>query len=345
MRVQFNAYSTRRSYLSPDFADEVIHRSRWADDELNAELDEHLNGFQGWVWQSGGGQMTGPLYALLTHIGRVQTHYAFQVDETDQSALDALGAWATQANAILFTELGTVVDPAGQELISADPEQPAAGRVPVLPEATSRAERIRAWLASQQVRVSPTLPPVLAADEVVAHSPTEVALRTLSLAITAEFALITEGEADPEIAESIRGAFPRAFAALSPAEQAFFAAPDPKTAVSMSWRWEAVRELLWALGRVDLDWPSEPVNVELLRAASLAHHEDVFIDSAQLRGLGELLDEQERNRALLWALREHQHFDGPPAGTANIEIVSERQEAINWLLSRGADWDEIDIPT
>lgn len=338
-----NAYSTRRSVIRPEFTDDLEFRTRWVDDQLNLELMAHLDGFQGWVWQSAGEQMTAQVYALLQHISHVQTNYAFEVDETDAGALEALGRWATETNSILFTQLSQVVDPDGNPLLPPAPGQPAPGRVPVLADAVERAERIRQWLAGQGVRVTPSLPPVRAADEIVPRTAEEVALRALGLALSAEYALIEGHPAD--VPGYMRDVLPRAFAALSPAEQAFFANPDDQTAAPMSWRWEAVKELLWALGRIELDWPNTPADVDALRAASIERAEDEFMSGAQLRSLGELLDEAERNRALLWALREHRHFDGPPAGDASIDIVAERQEAINWLLDRATEWDDVDTPT
>lgn len=106
MALLINAYCTHRDPPPLDFPHQFNNRR----DRSDPELDEHLNGFVGYILNRGEREMTQSLYHVMRHIERVQHHLSLEVEDDD---LDAFSGWAWQSNAILFLPDGTVRDPSG----------------------------------------------------------------------------------------------------------------------------------------------------------------------------------------------------------------------------------------
>lgn len=344
-----NAYSTRRTSIATPFVDgEVTQRQMWADDAATTRPDEefrqHLNEFGAWVWQSAGEQMTPELYLLLQHISNAQIQYAFAVDDSSPEFMDEFSDWAVESNSILYTEYAEVLDPHGLSLIPVDGKA-APGSTPIITEAAERATKWRRFLSTeQQIAVPDSLPPVRSTDELVPQTNRDIALRIICLALISDFATATLNGRQINPAD-MQQVYPQAFTALSPTEIRLMQTRDPQLAAQLAWRAESLKELLWATGRTTLDWPEQLCDATRIRGLVYEHREDVFIEATRLRNLAELADEQERTRDIMWALREHQHFGGRPVPGTNHDIVMERLTAVNWLLARGANWDEVDTPT
>ena len=344
-----NAYSTRRTSIAAPFVDgEVTQRRMWADDDPNTqpnvEFRQHLNEFSAWLWQSAGEQMTPELYLLLQHISSSQIQYAFEVDDSSPEFMDKFSDWAVESNSILYTEYAEVLDPHGLSVIPGD-GKPAPGVVPIRGESVDRAVKWRRFLATeQQISVPDSLPPVRSTDELVPQTNRDLALRIICLALVADFSMATLNGRHINPAD-MQQVYPQAFTALSPTEIRLMQSHDPQLAAQLAWRVESLKELLWATGRTNLDWPDQLCDAQRVCSMVYEHREDVFISATRLRDLGELADEQERTRDIMWALREHQHFGGRPVPGTNHDIVMERLTAINWLLARGVNWDEVDTPT
>ena len=137
---------------------------------------------------------------------------------------------------------------------------------------------------------------------------------------------------------------------------------DPDLARKLLWRLEGLWVLVWALGEVQLNWPTGMCDVPRLNNI-LAGFEarDDFIHSASLRAKTEILDALQVTMLLHWAIRDAWIHKRPvPAdldwsGSANmlattssaaVGVVEERHHALNWLIRLDdADWDDEDTPT
>lgn len=336
-----HAYSTRRTWLPVSFASDVAGRQLWPDTGRDEQFAAHLAEFIDYVRQGADRQETPQLDALVRHIHDVQRHYVFTIDETNPNVMAQLGSWALEANAVIFAQWGDVLDPNGLSLLGSS-GQPAAGSVPLRPEALQRAQRWRRFLAeNQQINVADQLAPVRSGDEIVTQTALDVGLRIIGLALVADFAsaVVNHRQVNPD---DMRAVYPQSFAALTPTEQRLMAGADPNLAMQLMWRLEAVKELLWASGRGYLDWPQSPCQADRVLAGVFDHREDDFLATTQLRDLNELIDEQERTRDILWALREHEQNGGSEVAGTDADVVNERMTAINWLLRRGAAWDDVE---
>lgn len=109
---------------------------------------------------------------------------------------------------------------------------------------------------------------------------------------------------------------------------------------------EGVCELAWALGLIPRPdhfrfCPGNLVNL-LPRA-----HEPVrpFVQRAQLRPIGELLDEADLLYRMHWAVRDAALTHRAPPNGLPYDVTEERFRAINWVLEPAISWEETDTST
>ena len=315
-------------------------------DLSDPELENHLNGFLGFIMDSGKREMTSSLYAVMRHIQRVQNHYSFEIEE---DVLDALSDWGWETNSIFFLPDGSVRDPAGATLVDPETGEPDENaEIPFPVDARQRKASSEARLAERGIETPDVLPPVIGADEVVLRSADVVAWRALALFIVAVRAESLATERPIPIGQ-LREKSPLAFEAMSPLEMEFInsESPDQQTVVNMAWRYECLAVLQWALGMQEtLPFADNICDVPLAAQTMVQRDDRQIINMARLRPTEQLLDELDWNQRLLWAARQA-GVDGtdPPEGIDG-GVVAERQHALNWLVRfENADWDDVDVPS
>jgi hypothetical protein len=337
-----NAYSTHRDPPAAPFPHALRSRRTLQDPELRA----HLNGFMGFVMGGGKRKMNASRYHVLGHIERVRHQLAMEVDPAQ---LGALGAWAQDANAILFLPDATVRAPDGKVLVAPDTGDAETGAdVPHPQDAVRRKQATEAALAARGVRVPASLPPVVSEVEVELRTAGEVASRCLAL-----FACAVRGESlasgEPISAAEIRAKVRRAFEAMSPRESAFFASDEPakQDVVNAVWRYEALAALAWAIGAVvELPFPTGLCDVPRLARTMLQGGGRAVADAARLRETGAILDALDACYRLHWATTEARVKKAEPPAGVEPGVVAERHHALNWLVRfQDADWDDVDTPT
>ncbi|GAA2184848.1 hypothetical protein GCM10009785_34370 [Brooklawnia cerclae] len=335
-----NAYSTRRGSCTHSFADPA-ERARWtAGDGPDQAFEDHLRDFEDYVEAAAAGSVTVGTDALLRHVRDVQRWYSFTIDADDPDQLSDLTSWAKQANAVLVID-GAVLDGRGRPLLPG-PHGDASGEVPVVPEARERGERVRQWLASaRSIPVPAAVPPVRAESEVVPRSAEAVGLRILALVLVSDFASSLAG-GNPLDPEAMQWSFPQGFAAMSPAERDLFEQRDEQQALQLTWRIESALELLWAIDRTTLEWPSHSCTTDQVKQLVLSAGETAFLEELELRPVGELLDEYECLHSMGWALTEQQLYGGTVVPDTDGEVVAERLAAISWLTNGSLAWDDAD---
>ncbi|MCC4613697.1 DUF4272 domain-containing protein [Xanthomonas campestris pv. esculenti] len=344
MPLLVNAYSTLREPLWPDFLPRAAVQHR---DHADPELATHLHGFVGYVSQAGDGQMTQPRYHLMRHVQRVRQHFTFEVDD---AAFGALAQWTEQANAVCFLADGSVRDPYGRVLISqGEPAIDEQAQVPYPPDALQRRAQQLTQLATQGIRVPPSLPPVPGEAEARVRDAAVVTQRMLALfAVALRAEMLAAGDTPPAL-DDMDTRLPGVEAALSPQERAFFAqaAPEPQQLANFGWRYESLAVLQWALGLADaLPEPTDLCDVPLAAQRALEHAEAAMRPSLTLRPVPELLDALDRHLRLHWAVRQAGQTQQPPPAGIVPGVVYERHYTLNWLLHfEDADWDAVDTPT
>ncbi len=340
MATLINAYCTLRETPPLDFA-HVLNARR---DRGDPELGPHLNGFSGFIFEQGGGQMTQGLFHLLMHVERVQHHLSLSVEE-DQ--MDTFAQWAQAANAICFLPDGSVRAPDGRALLQPGGEPDPQAQLPYPAEALARKHGTEQQLEALGISVPASLPPVVASVEVRLRSPTEVAERAAALFLVALRGESLAGQHAIEVSE-LRKRFPSAFAGLSPQEASFIgqSSPEQQEVVNAVWRYEALALFLWALGRLP-DLPQPKGLCDASAVAKVTLEADLKLAAgASLRASAEILDALDLHYRLHWAVREAGVQDQPPPAELEPGVVVERHHALNWLVRfQDANWDDVDTPT
>lgn len=314
-------------------------------DRSDPELAEHLNGLMGYVMKDGR-KMDQTRYAVLNHVKRVKHHLSFSVNQQD---LDATGAWAAQANAILFLPSGAITDPHGHTLI--DPADGLASddaRMPYPADALERKLRHDQWLESKQIPFAPFLPPTPGQAELAIRDETEVAMRMMSLILVAIRAESISSKS-PIPTNEMHDRFPTVFDSLTPNERSFMEdqEPDQQDVVNSVWRYEAADTLRWALGRSDsLPFASQICDVPATAADLINNGPETIFESASLRPAADLLDQLDLHLRLHWATRQAGIDQVEPPAGLQASVLQERRHALNWLVRiDNADWDDVDTPT
>ncbi|MFO0660097.1 MAG: DUF4272 domain-containing protein [Polyangiaceae bacterium] len=340
-----NAYATVVSLPELTFAHRLVGRR----DRTDPDLVSHLNGFMGFVMDSGRRPMTSTRYGTLRHIERCKHHLAFEVDEDNDNVAEALGDWASDANAILLMQDGSILAPRGEVLVDPETGEPEMGAaLPFPADAEARKSSTLRELSSKGIDILPILPPVVSEKEVELRAASEVAKRCLGLLTIALRAESLSIQKEISI-DDLRSRIPRGLENLSPKEKAFLesARPDKKELTNFSWRYEAVCLLGWALGGLPtLDFPSTPTEIGPVVASLLEVDADVLIEKAELRATHEILDALDLHFRLHWATTQSRTRGSQAPSGLDGGVIYERLYALNWLTSfEDADWDDVTTPT
>lgn len=331
-----NAYATLRELPALD----MPHTLRAQRDRSDPELGEHLRGFVGFLTQRGTRTMTQRLYHVIRHVERTQNHIAFETGEFPEG-------WALRANAVFFLQDGSVRDPAGRLLVGSDGSEDVSAVLPYPADAIARKKRHLDLLATTDVHIPETLPPVASEAEVLLRGSREVAERAcclLAVAVRAE----SLASGDPLSVTAIAERFPKTRDRFSPVERAFLHAetPDRQSIINHAWRYEALWVLEWALGLVPaLPMPDQICDVPAVAKAIFDRGEDAILE-AQLRPTGEILDALDLHLRLHWAIRQARLEGQATPINLDAGVVQERHHALNWLCRfQDAAWDDVDTPT
>ncbi|QEI06487.1 DUF4272 domain-containing protein [Pigmentiphaga aceris] len=340
--VLINAYCTVGILPPADFVHTPIARRDLSD----PALADHLKGFVGYIAGRGDGQMTSTRYHLIRHVQRVRQHLSLEIPTT---GMDAFADWALRANALVFLPDSSIRDPFGRMLMDAEgnPPDPEA-IVPYPQDAWERKARTEAQLASRGWRLPAHLPPLPGEAEVRLRRADEVLGRVSALCAVA-FRAKTVHSDDPIPVGELFERLPHGSDCLTPNEAAFMAnpMPDQSTAAELSWRFECVPVLEWALGlREDLPFPDGSTEPQLALLELSSDQMAELPPKVRLRPTAEILDALDLHYRAHWLVRQARVDDRPPPEGLVPGIVAERHYALNWLVHfEDAEWDEVDTPT
>ena len=334
--VLFNAYCTRLEIAQPCFA-HTLHARR---DLSDPALLEHLNGFCGHIFGLGDGEMTRDKYHVILHLQRVQQVVGISVGVGD---VEAFYEWAKQANAILISPGGDVVDPQGRVLVNgvdgtADPQ----ARVPYPEQALARKASSEAALAARGIAVDASLPALVCEEELNLRERDEVVDRARALLLVALRAeSVASGEPIP--VDTLLNKMPLGDNALSPLEREFIdlAAPTQEECAQLTWRYESLYLLEWALGLTNrLVYPAEPCDTASTVATMIE------MRGPALRAATDILDALDLHYRLHWFIRQERLKKSIETKGVDADVVMERHRTLNWLVRfQHAPWDLVDTPT
>ncbi len=341
-RILIHAYCTHREPPPLHFP----HRASAHFDRSSDQWCRNVDQFRDFCVGDEGRLLTPSLQQVLGHIDRTRHHFSFEIDADH---FGEMSAWCWAGNAIVLLPDGTVRDPAGNVLVDPESGCPHPKAVlPYPPDARQRKSQNELWLRNRLIDVPDSLPPIVAEVETTLRGADDVAWRSLAVFLVAvRSESVLAGKVIPS--EALRERSPLAFHALTPSESTFLDRADPpaEQASDWVWRYEALYVLQWALGlHEELSFPDQLCEVPVVAGLMLDRQNASFVASASLRSLPEVLDVADKNYRMLWAARDAAvHQQSPPAAV-NGYVLSERQQALNWLVRfPDVDWDDVDTPT
>ncbi len=132
---------------------------------------------------------------------------------------------------------------------------------------------------------------------------------------------------------------------LSAREKEFFeneqSTPDVRE--QMSWRYECCAVMLWALGYIDLPYPSSICDVKQITQIILGQQNfSALIQNSRPLPFDTLLDQADLTLRYNWAcITARANFAEEMPAKLDDEVVMERMEALDWLVGNhdAAEWD------
>lgn len=120
-------------------------------------------------------------------------------------------------------------------------------------------------------------------------------------------------------------------------------------AVHVSWNFEALLSLLWALGFIedgDLEYPYDICDVSKLTALIMNYPTyEGFKSACKLRDIEQILDMIDLFYRYHWATVEKRLNVKTNIGQLNAEVVCVRRKGLEWLIAEEDDWDDISLDT
>jgi len=309
-----------------------------------AELDEHLNGFCGYVMHCKGGKMDQPTFSLIQQILRTRHVLGMTIEPSfNERAIDFIRQLRARTNALLFLN-SSVLDLEERLLVGPKGSDPNA-ELPRFESALERKAKSEKAAAELGIRVLPSLPPIAADEEVVMRSPSEIARRALCL-----WAVAVRGEGLEQ--EEARAIIDQAqlWDWVTPKEKAFLDQedPTPHERTQFAWQYECLWVLGWALGVFDdLPPPTQICDVSRLAQAMVDASVESLLAANRPRSPEEILDQTDFIYRAHWAVTDDR-VNGRQRASGGLQpgVVLERHRALNWLISyQNQDWDDVSTDT
>ena len=307
--------------------------SAWSDD-----MAEHLDGFAGYMISVlAEKQMDSHVYQLMRQAKRTNYLYSFQADPAlPAESVELVQKIAGHTHAIVFDGT-TILDTNLTELLGPKKARVKTAKIPGFESSAKRKERSETALKKLDLEPAATLPTVTADEEVKLRDAKEVARRAICLmAVTGHAEVGDEFDAMEFLKER------KVADSLSPQEKEFLQRDDltDQEKGEMTWRYEALWTMLWALGKVEkLEFPDKQSDAK--KAIKIVFESgDEFVEKAKLRDASEILDQADLNYRCYWLVRNAM-LNKKPMDKISASVNYERLYALNWLIQyMRKSWDD-----
>ena len=305
----------------------------------DGDLQQHLNGFQGYVFSElAGNKMDAHVYRILQQIRRTNYSYGCVGDPAiNEKGMAFVSKLTVKEKGICFLT-NTVVDGEFRVLLGPKGDRDQKAKMPVFESADKRRQKTVAELKKRKIRTLDTLPVIVADEEVHMRPAQEVAKRAVCL-----MAVACEAEGRPDFSaleflkkHGLEGS-------LSPAEKKLLTDKElfEKQRTVFTWRYESLATLMWCLKqRKDLPFPDAQQR-PIVDITAIEKDVKGFIANAELRSVEEILDQNDLAYRCNWAGVEARQKGKEQAGMI-LSVVYERLYALNWITRlKNAKWDDV----
>jgi hypothetical protein len=309
-----------------------------------ADFAKHIQGFLGYTLSLAEGNMDSRLWEIYYLVSKARQGFGLEIEpEIDELVVPKFVTQLAELTCGIVFYNGVLTDPWGRLVLGPGNER-GDGALYEFGTAKERRERTAGRLATFGLATPDTLPVTVADEEALLRPAKEVALRVVALTAVA---LRAEAVEQPRIVKFLQQK--NATKALSPEELKFLkqAQPDEAQMRKLTWRYEALWTLLWALGHIErIGPPSTQCNakhvVQLVQQAA----PEQFVGQARLRPATEILDELDFYYRAHWHAVNAQQAGRPPHPDLDPDIIYERHYALNWLTTYMYQaWDDVKTDT
>lgn len=207
-------------------------------------------------------------------------------------------------------------------------------------------------LKDQEIPYIEQLPLIANSLDCHRRSVDEIARRAIALCISANFAIDVANADNKKQLKSSKKFYTklletyRAKNYLTENEKELFEKMDQNLAIQISWQFEGLVILFWALNLIhDLSYPMELVNPKVLSSLLSENNNYIeFLNKCELRPIEEILDQADLTYRYDWYCIDSKINGVNVDEKINSEIVLERHRALNWLIQND-DWDNVNIDT
>ena len=307
--------------------------------ESDETLTEHLGGFAGYVFQRlAEGKMDAHVFELIRQINKTNHLYSIQSDPdiSSDAVRDFTQKLAGAERALVFVNV-EVFDSKMKVLLGPESSRDKEAMFPQFESAVTRKAETMKLLEGKKLKCYAELPLIVADEQVRLRAAKDVATRAVCL-----LALASEAEEGSDFDATEFLTKHKLMDSLSPEEVDFL--KKKRTAVEnsgMTWRYEAVWSLLWALDKVDtFGFPDKQSDAKLA-IKTVMEDPTGLIENAKLRPTSEILNKADLLYRCMWICRDAQGNGKQPEGLS-MSVVYERLYALNWLIQHGnATWDNV----
>ncbi len=308
------------------------------------DFAEHVRGFLGYVLHAAEGNMDSDLWEIFYRVSKARQGFGLTIepDWDDEIAPRLVAALAEAVCGFIFVS-DMLTDPWG-ELILGPGNERAKGVKFVFDSAKERRARSNGRLATLGLTTPDWLPVTVGDEEVLLRAAAGVARRAIVLMAVA---MRAEGAPQAKVLKFLeqRGVLD----AATPEEQAFLnhAEPDEAQKRHLTWRFESLWTLLWALGHLESIGPPA-AQCDAKRSIKLINQAPAqkFVGQARLRPAVEILDEVDFFYRAHWHVRRVELDERPAMEDLDADVVQERHHALNWLTNyRYQEWDDVTTDT
>jgi Domain of unknown function (DUF4272) len=308
------------------------------------DFADHIRGFLGYVLQLAEGNMDGQLWEIYYKISKVRQGFGLSIapDWDEEVAPRLVAALAEAVCGFVFVS-DMLTDPWGALLIGPGNERGSGVRY-LFDTAKERRSRSNGRLATLGLATPDWLPTTVADEEALLVPAADVARRAIVLMAVA---MRADGTEQAKVVKFLQQ---RGVAtSVSPSETAFLKLAQPGEAEmrKLTWRFEALWTLLWALGHVDsVGSPGSQCDARQAIKSVNQSPAEKFIGQARLRPTAEILDELDFYYRAHWHVVRLQQAERPPHEGLDPDVIYERHYALNWLTNYMYQaWDDVTTDT
>lgn len=122
---------------------------------------------------------------------------------------------------------------------------------------------------------------------------------------------------------------------------------EEKEKISLSWYVESLWALMWAgshIENLDPEAPAEDTLVNLVPNLEKNENGNILVKKTKRRSYAEIYKMLDRYYRAHWFSRDG-YWSQYDTGQFDLSIIQSRRQALEWIMDKNSDWDNVDLST